>query len=105
MFSSPALSSSPGLFSSPAPLLTIKNVFDIFPKVTKITTPEVNSRLAIPFKKPQVASRVEFKESYSETRNSLRKMSGKIPNYHEEKERRQSLPFNWPVSVEGNVYI
>jgi hypothetical protein len=101
--SSPRMSSSPELSSSPAPLLTVKKVFEVFPRVNKINTPEVNLRLAIPFKKPQVVSRVEFKESYSEVKNSLRKISWKSGNPLEEKERRHSLPFNWPASAEGII--
>ena len=84
--------------TSPAHLLTVSEVFKTFPKVTSINTPDINSKLAIPFKKELVGTREPFKEIYSATRANIKSVSGKLTNYQEEKERRRSLPFYWPES-------
>ena len=85
---------------SPYPVLTAEKVLETFKRISAIKTPEINSKLAIPFNKQSVVSSVKFKEEYSEVKCNLRKMSGCLGKeaYQAEKERRKSEPFTWPHS-------
>ena len=83
---------------SPYPVLTVEKVLETFKRISAIKTPEINSKLAIPFNKQSVVSSVKFKEEYSEVKCNLRKMSGCLGKEKAEKERRKSEPFTWPHS-------
>ena len=87
-----------------SPILTVKMVLDTFQRISQIKTPEVNSKLAIPFKRAPINSSKKFKEEYSYVKTEMRKVSGKSGKeaYHKEKERRMSLPFNWPDEPEDD---
>ena len=83
---------------SPHSVLTMEKVLETFKRISSIKTPDINSKLAIPFKKQPVVSRTKFKEEYSDIKSDLRKVSGGLGKeaYHTEKERRKSQPFPWP---------
>ena len=83
---------------SPYPVLTVEKVLETFKRISAIKTPEINSKLAIPFNKQSVVSSVKFNEEYSEVKSNLRKVSGGLGKeaYQAEKERRKSEPFSWP---------
>ena len=83
---------------SPHPVLTVEKVLETFKRISSIKTPDINTKLAIPFKKQPVVSRTKFKEEYSDIKSDLRKVSGGLGKeaYHTEKERRKSQPFPWP---------
>ena len=83
---------------SPYPFLTAEKVLETFKRISAIKTPEINSKLAIPFNKQSVVSSVKFNEEYSEVKSNLRKVSGGLGKeaYQAEKERRKSEPFSWP---------
>ena len=85
---------------SPYPVLTVEKVLETFKRISAIKTPEINSKLAIPFNKQSVVSSVKFKEEYSEVKCNLRKMSGGLGKkaYQAEKKRMKSEPFTWPDS-------
>ena len=80
---------------SPHPVLTVEKVLETFKRISSIKTPDINTKLAIPFKKQPVVSRTKFKEEYSDIKSDLRKVSGGLGKeaYHTEKERRKSQPF------------
>ena len=74
---------------------------EAFQNARKITTPGVNSKLAIPYKLPEVTNRADFKQAYSSAKQNITRVSGQfVTSREEEKERRRSLPFDWP-SVQG----
>ena len=79
-------------------VLTVEKVLEVFDRIKNITTPNINSKLAVPFNKIPVKSSAKFKEEYKDVKEALRKISGGLGKvkYHEEKERRKSLPFAWP---------
>ena len=81
-------------------VLTVRTVLETFKRLGSISTPEINFKLAIPFEKRQVKESSKFKEEYLEVKSQMRKVSGGLgkEKYHEEKERRRSLPFPWPQS-------
>ena len=83
---------------SPYPVLTVEKVLETFKRISAIKTPDINSKLAIPFKKEPVGSSSKFKEEYLVVKNDIRKVSGGQGKeaYHAEKERRKSAPFSWP---------
>ena len=83
---------------SPHSVLTVEKVLETFKRISSIKTPDINSKLAIPFKKQPAVSRTKFKEEYSDIKSDLRKVSGGLGKeaYHTEKERRKSQPFPWP---------
>ena len=84
-------------FPSPTPLLTVQKVFSVFENARKITTPEVNSKLAIPYKKPEIENIIEFKQAYSAAKQNVSRVSCQsVGDREEEKGRRRSLPFDWP---------
>ena len=88
-------------YSSPAQILTVQKVMEAFQNARKITTPGVNSKLAMPYKLPEVKNRAEFKQAYSDAKQNITRVSGQfVTSREEEKERRRSLPFDWP-SVQG----
>ena len=79
---------------------------EVFKRISSVNTPEINSNLAIPFKKEPVNDSSKFKEEYSVAKNDLRKTTGGKGkgSYQEEKNRKLSLPFPWPkasASEEG----
>ena len=80
--------------------LTIKTVFEVFKRISSIKTPIINSQLALPYNKKPVKNSIKFKEEYVQVRSDFGKIDGKKGKaaYLEEKERRTSLPFNWPES-------
>ena len=88
------------------PELTVEKVMEVFKRISSVNTPEINSNLAIPFKKEPVNDSSKFKEEYSVAKNDLRKTTGGKGkgSYQEEKKRKLSLPFPWPkasASEEG----
>ena len=87
-----------------SPILTVKMVLDTFQRISQIKTPEVNSKLAIPFNRAPINISRKFKEEYSYVKTEMRKVSGKSGKeaYHKEKERRMSLPFKWPNEPEDD---
>ena len=86
------------------PVLTVEKVLQTFQRINQIKTPEINSKLAIPYNKPILVTSVEFKENYCDIKSDLRKISGKSGHdaYQREKDRRKSLPFEWPVVSSEN---
>ena len=89
-------------------ILTLEKVLNTFRRISQINTPEINSKLAIVYNKPPVKDRHAFKESYATHKEELRKISGAGGKdaYSKEKEKRLSVPFEWPftMEVEGNEY-
>ena len=61
-----------------------------------VTTPNINSLLALPYNKPLVRSREEFTTEWLCKKDYVRKASGKGGAYHENKEKRRSEVFPWP---------
>ena len=91
-------------------VLTVEKVLEVFDRMKNITTPNINSKLAVPFNKNPVKSSAKFKEEYKDVKEALRKISGGLGKvkYHEEKDRRKSLPFAWPQvspSSEGKTSL
>ena len=105
-------------FETPPPSLTIGSVFDALPKIKSgnseifsdsssnysiifsVNTPNINSLLALPYKKRPIVSSTGFKTVWSEQKEYLRKVTGKggKGSYQENKERRRSENFPWPES-------
>ena len=88
------------------PILTVEKVMEVFQRISSINTPQINSKLALPFMKDPVKSSNKFKQEYEGVKSDLRKISGGLGKvaYQKEKERRKSLPFEWPLAsppVEG----
>ena len=77
------------------PILSVEKVMGVFQRITSITTPTINSKLAIPYQKDLVKSSNKFKQEYEGVKSDLRKISGGLGKvaYQKEKERRKSLPF------------
>ena len=63
-----------------------------------MSTPAVNTLLALPYKKRPVSSSSSFKAAWTEQKEYLRKVSGRGGLYQENKERRRSESFPWPDS-------
>ena len=64
-----------------------------------VTTPEINSRLALPFKKTPLDSSTEFKDIYTEKKEYVSRVSGSGgggASYQEKKQQRRSEEFPWP---------
>ena len=61
-----------------------------------VTTPNINSQLALPYQKPPVNSSTDFKVEWMNKKEYVRKASSKDGMYYENKERRRSEPFPWP---------
>ena len=63
-----------------------------------MTTPNINSRLAVPFKKVPVESSTEFKDIWADKKEYVRLVSGvgQGGTYQERKEQRRSETFPWP---------
>ena len=82
------------------PQLTVDKVLEVFKRISSIKTPLINSQLALPFKMKPVKNSIMFKEEYAEIKSDIRKIDGRKGKmaYEQEKEKRKSLPFNWPVS-------
>ena len=82
------------------PELTVKRVLEVFKRISSIRTPIINSQLALPFNKNPVKDSKKFKEEYAKVKHDIGKVDGKKGKaaYEEEKEKRKSLPFNWPES-------
>ena len=82
------------------PQLTVNKVLEVFKRISSIKTPLINSQLALPFKMKPVKNSIMFKEEYAEIKSDIRKIDGRKGKmaYEQEKEKRKSLPFNWPVS-------
>ena len=80
------------------PELTVEKVMEVFKRISSVNTPEINSQLAIPFKKEPVNDSSKFKDEYSEAKKDLWKTTGGKGKgaYQEEKKRKLSLPFPWP---------
>ena len=87
-----------GVSPSPHPVLTVEKVLESLKRISAIKTPEINSKLAVPYKKQPVVNSSKFKEEYSDVKSDLRKVSGGLGKeaYQAEKERRKSMPFSWP---------
>ena len=49
------------------PMLTVEKVLETFRRISSIKTPDINSKLAIPYQKEPVKSSRKFKEEYSDT--------------------------------------
>ena len=80
------------------PVLTVEKVMEAFQRITSVNTPNINSKLAIPFEKTPLKNSSKFKEEYLDVKSGLRKVSGGLGKdaYQKEKERQKSLPFAWP---------
>ena len=85
---------------TPEPVLTVEKVLEVFNRIKNVTTPAINSKLAVPFKKNPVKDSTKFKQDYSEVKSSMRKISGGLGKdaYQEEKKSKNYLPFPWPAS-------
>ena len=79
------------------PVLTVEKVMEAFQRITSVNTPNINSKLAIPFEKTPLNNSSKFKEEYMGVKSGLRKNSGGLGKdaYQMEKERQKSLPFVW----------
>ena len=53
--------------------------------------------MTIPYKKLDIEKRAEFKQDYSAAKQNVSRVSGQSVEDREEKERRRSLPFDWPT--------
>ena len=74
-----------------------------------MNTPNINSLLAVPFKKEPVPDREEFLGTWNESKEYVRKASGSSGTYHANKSQRLSEEFNWPsssslIETEGNQH-
>ena len=80
------------------PELTVEKVLDVFKRISSIQTPVINSQLAIPFKKKPVKDSSKFRQEYANVKSDMRKTTGGLgkDSYQQEKERKRSLPFQWP---------
>ena len=88
---------SSGQSYSPIPMLKVDMVLRTFENARKIITPEVNIKLAHPFKKAEIEDRSEFKSAYISAKNYVSRVSGQFSGEKkEEVQRRRSLPFDWP---------
>ena len=58
------------------PILSVEKVMGVFQRITSITTPTINSKLAIPYQKDLVKSSNKFKQEYEGVKSDLRKISG-----------------------------
>ena len=63
--------------------------------IFSVTTPNINSLLAIPFKKEPVDSSKEFKTEWSAKKEYVRRVTGHGGSYQANKERRRSESFPW----------
>ena len=65
-----------------------------------VTTPNINSSLAGPFKKKPVESSSEFRAIWTESKAYVNNVSGKGQggSYKERKDLRRSEEFQWPIS-------
>ena len=92
------------------PQLTVEKVLEVFKRISSIKTPVINSQLALPFKMKPVKNSIMFKEEYAEIKSDIRKIDGRKGKmaYEQEKEKRKSLPFNWPASspeTTGTIFM
>jgi hypothetical protein len=92
------------------PQLTVEKVLAVFKRISSIKTPLINSQLALPFKMKPVKNSIMFKEEYAEIKSDIRKIDGRKGKmaYEQEKEKRKSLPFNWPASspeTTGTIFM
>ena len=78
---------------------------EVFKRITSVNTPSINSRLALPFKKWPVKDSTKFKKEYAEIKDDLRKITGGLgkENYKEQREKRKSLQFPWPLASPENT--
>ena len=67
---------------------------DFFP----VTTPNINSILALPFEKRPVTSSKDFRTVWSAKKEYVRKVTGQGGSYQANKEKRRSESFPWPGS-------
>ena len=64
-----------------------------------VTTPNINSGLAVPFKRKPVESSMEFRAIWSESKAYINNVSGKGGGiYKDRKDLRKSEEFQWPSS-------
>ena len=97
-------SDSESITDSPVPTLTIGQVLDAIPKLKQVTTPNINNRLALPFKKRFVSSREEFLGVWSEKKDFVARVGGKGSSYQVNKAQRRSEDFPWPPSPQGKPH-
>ena len=85
-------------YSTPPPVLTVEKVMEVFKRIKNVNTPDINTKLAIPYKKAPVGDSTLFKHQYAELKQSLGKISGGLGKqaYQAEKKRQTSAPFSWP---------
>ena len=85
-------------YSTPPPVLTVEKVMEVFKRIKNVNTPDINTKLAIPYKKAPVGDSTLFKHEYAELKQSLGKISGGLGKqaYQAEKKRQTSAPFSWP---------
>ena len=83
---------------TPPPILTVEKVMEVFKRIKNVNTPDINTKLAIPYKKPPLGDSSLFKHEYAELKQSLGKISGGLGKqaYQAEKKRQTSAPFSWP---------
>ena len=63
-----------------------------------VTTPIINSVLALPFEKRPVTSSKDFRTVWSAKKEYVRKVTGHGGSYQANKEKRRSESFPWPGS-------
>ena len=121
--------SRPAESSSPAPSLTIEHILKELPKIKTgykclirykclklacflVTTPNINSRLALPVKNRPVENSSQFRDIWSLKKTYVTQVSGvgRGGTYMERKQQRMSEEFPWPSlqpvpEVEEGVYI
>ena len=92
------ISGAGAAFTTPPPVLTVEKVMEVFKRLKNVNTPDINTKLAIPYKKPPVVDSSLFKHEYSELKESLGRISGKGGKaaYQAEKKRQTSASFSWP---------
>ena len=67
-----------------------------------MTTPNINNKLALPFKKRPVTNREQFRGIWSEKKAYVGRVGGKGASYQENKAERRSMEWPWPVSPQSS---
>ena len=61
-----------------------------------VNTPNINSLLALPYKKEPVQSSKEFLGQWTDMKEYIRKVGGRGASYQVNKAQRLSEEFSWP---------